>query len=217
MGSRGAKLVKDSVGVKVDNKTSNKDKPLTLKDTKDADSLREKMLSSPSIGDVKDYVWRATMNYVQSMRAFTLNQKLRDGKDLEPGEANRVQKMDKAMRPLPTSLKLYRFDDMEFFNSLGLSAATAQRFFSTHNPTDPKTLIGKKFTKKDYTSTSYSIDKNLFTNRKVMLNMVATKGTKAIVTTNDSESEIILGRGTKFTVKNARMDNGQLLIDVEAK
>lgn len=51
-------------------------------------------------------------------------------------------------------------------------------------------------------STSGNSSLNVFSNNPVRLEIKVPKGTKALVTKNFMESEVILGRGTKYTIES---------------
>lgn len=56
--------------------------------------------------------------------------------------------------------------------------------------------------------------KNVFTGRPIKLNITAKKGTKAIITNNAMESEIVLGRNQKWKFTGVKQNGKRLEIDV---
>lgn len=60
------------------------------------------------------------------------------------------------------------------------------------------------FQEKGFMSTSYNKDKNVFTSRKVQIELKVPKGYNMYVTDNVNESEVILKRNTKYRVENFR-------------
>ncbi len=63
-----------------------------------------------------------------------------------------------------------------------------------------------------FTSTSYDIKKNVFTDRKCLLQIYADKGTDALVTCNHGESEIIFNAGVKMRILDADLTNNDHVI-----
>ena len=58
----------------------------------------------------------------------------------------------------------------------------------------------KSYSDPGYCSVSAIEKKNVFQMRKVQIKIRAKEGTNAFITTNSSESEIILGRNQKFNI-----------------
>lgn len=76
---------------------------------------------------------------------------------------------------------------------------------------------GKEFTFDSFTSVSYDIEENVFTNREVQMEIYAPKGLTAMYTKNHDESEVVLQRGTSFKIIGFEYtDNGKLKMIVEA-
>lgn len=68
---------------------------------------------------------------------------------------------------------------------------------------------GLVYTEKGFLSTSAVMDKNVMTRRTVMLNIKIPKGTNCYITTNNKESEIILGKNTNLKIVNSRIENNR--------
>ena len=136
-----------------------------------------------------------------------------------------IEKIDSGMRPLVDSFKLYRYVDGD---SLGMMLDDSRINNRTINGLIRDLESGRRdirdlsaalqntdYTHKAYTSTTYLASHGTYESRRVMLNIVATKGTPGIITANHREHEILLGRGLKYTFTGGvHIVNGQLVIDV---
>ena len=58
------------------------------------------------------------------------------------------------------------------------------------------------------------MSRNVFTGRPIKLNVTLKKGTKALITTNAAESEIVLGRNQIWKFTGVRQTGGRMEIDV---
>lgn len=161
--------------------------------------------------------------YVKTSKSFNINAYLRSGMTSvhDPSgnsqwehlgyttrdAARAVRQIDAGMKALPESIRLTRF--------VGGSALGA----ILGNPRITSTNIGRiiqsiktpqgaakfaaalraaDYTEDAYTSTTYLQTHPSFDTRQLRLNVVARKGTKAIVTSNHAENEVLLGRGVKY-------------------
>lgn len=75
---------------------------------------------------------------------------------------------------------------------------------------------GKEFTFDSFTSVSYNADANLFSHKFVEMEIYAQKGIEALYTINDSESEIVLQRGTKFKMVGVTYEDRKVKLIIEA-
>ena len=180
--------------------------------------------------------------YVNTGKSFNINAYLlSDGKTYysehtdwsnyidEAWIKNAIKKIDSGMKPLSQSLNVGRFVDSQALGKmLGMhlsnagfknllnkleSNKEAQKNFST-------LLKGIDYTHKAYTSTVYTMNHPSYGDKDVMFNIVAKKGTDAIITANHAEKEILFGRNAKYNftgkwrTKTTQSGKKQLVIDV---
>lgn len=184
--------------------------------------------------------------YVKTSKSFNINAYLRsDGQSVYDASGNSqwehfgyttrdaaraVRQIDAGMKPLPYSVKLTRFVGGSALGAIlgnpKITAANIGRIIqSIKTPQGAAkfaaALRAADYTEKAYTSTTYLQTHPSFDTRQLRFNIVARAGTKAIVTSNHAESEILLGRGVhyRFTggFRVVRTSKGieQLEIDVE--
>ena len=142
-----------------------------------------------------------------------------------------IATIDRGMKGLPRDTKLTRFvygdqlgamlGNTSINNSTIDSLITALKSGNTSAVASFRSnLKNANYTHKAYTSTTYVQKHPAFDQRDVRLNLVARKGTKAIVTNNHAEHEILLGRGQKynftgnFRVQTTAAGVDQLVLDV---
>lgn len=182
--------------------------------------------------------------YVGTSKSYNINQYLlTDGKSIKAkgsqwdtlgftkADARKtIKDMDTGMKPLPDNFILNRFVyPAQLQQMLGghftdtnmgsiiaaLKSGDASMVQMFNN-----LLKGAKYTHKAYTSTTYLDNHPSFDMRQIRLRGVARKGTKAIVTNNHQETEIILGRKTNYhftghwEVKRTSKGVEQLILDV---
>lgn len=183
--------------------------------------------------------------YVNTGKSFCINTYLMtDGKTYDaPGTdwggliserwvQDAIKQIDSGMRPLPEDVKVARFmTGSGLGKMLGMDGLTDRniRMFIRKLERDPSAaadfkegLRGTSYTHKAYTSTTYSGTHGSYGENPVRLNIIASKGTPAIITANRREHEILLGRGQKydfsrasFRVETLPSGKKQLVIDVK--
>lgn len=152
--------------------------------------------------------------YVQTGHSFTINDLLRDLKDkkldidnLPERERNNVKAMDKFMRPLSEDVTLHRFITPEALETItnmkGLFSGSEEQILENLR----KNLVGGSLQDAGFASSSYDPAANVFTSRGVMIRVQARKGTKAIVTANHTESEVVLHRNAKMDIINVSRED----------
>lgn len=181
--------------------------------------------------------------YVNTSKAFNINAYLNsNGATIDTPDSqwqhlgytkrmvkNDIAKIDAGMKPLSQSVAVTRFVDGDALGKMigdsSINNKTVDSLISTlsRNSADLNSfgtvLKNTDYTHKGYTSTTYVDSHGTFDSRAVRLNMVLTKGSKAIVTNNHAESEILSARGSKYNFTgNVRVVNtgkrDQLVIDV---
>ena len=184
--------------------------------------------------------------YVNTSKAFNINAYLRSGGTSihDPSgnsqweylgyttadAARAIAHIDRGMKPLPESIKLTRFVGGDALGSMlgnpRINKNNVGRIIqSLKTPAGrakfAAALAAADYTEDAYTSTTYLQSHPAFENRQLRLNIVARKGTKAIVTNNHAENEILLGHGAKyrftggFRIRTTSQGVEQLEIDVE--
>jgi 8-oxo-dGTP pyrophosphatase MutT (NUDIX family) len=179
-----------------------------------ASEMRSKMMGC-SEEEAAKKAGEATEGYTGSIAAMNLNKELRKANpNLDDWQKERVQMLDGAMSDLPQDVSLVRGAMKPYAKeTLGLKGTETEKQLT-------KKLVGKEFTEQAYMSTSYDEKANRNSWNDVIMNITAKAGTKALVTTNDEESEVILGRGTRYKVTGVHAQEGgvngsQIVLDVE--
>ena len=168
-------------------------------------------------GKVKSEIWsRADINtyedYVQTSDSFRINQHLYEG---EYGTNKKLDdKVDRiteliSRTKLKEDTQLVRlsgvnyletvYDDVGIKNPFGSKDI---RDFDLDEAADRlnAALAGKTTKHKSFTSVSYDVNKNVFTNRPILMEIYAEKGVEALYTVNYTESELVLQRDTEFEI-----------------
>lgn len=184
--------------------------------------------------------------YVNTSKAFNINAYLRSGgRSIHDPSGNSqweylgyttadaaraVARIDRGMKPLPENVRLTRFVGGDALGSMlgnpRINASNIGRIIqSIKTPQGAAkfaaALRAADYTEQAYTSTTYLQTHPAFDTRQLRINIVARKGTKAIVTSNHAENEVLLGRGMKYNFTGdfrvVRTPKGveQLEIDVE--
>lgn len=119
-----------------------------------------------------------------------------------------IMKMDKGMKPLPEAIRAYKYADgaalgrMLGDSNIGNGNIQALMTVLQNDPVaaaDFTTrLQNTEYTHKGYTSMSYVPQHSTYDSMPVRLDFVARQGTKAIVTNNTPEHEIIGHRDAKY-------------------
>lgn len=182
--------------------------------------------------------------YVNTGKSFCINtylntdgetykapSKLTDWGDLisESWVKDAIQKIDSGMKPLSRDIAVSRFLDADGFKAMtgiDVNSRNMWRFLNKleSNPgakADFETVLrDTDYTQKAYTSTTYAKTHGTYGENPVKLNIIARKGTPAIITNNHAESEILIGRnrkyrfGDSFRVTTLPSGKKQLVLDV---
>lgn len=172
--------------------------------------------------NVTDAEWQGINGgYVRTPNSFRINEKLRNNpgakiEDLfkDPFDLRTVRDLDSAINKntLNQNVLLTRNVGLDYLMStLNLSPNDIQDIYNQIGNTNSYELMlktlndrfkNKKVIEDAFLSTSCNSSLNVFSNNPVRLEIKAPKGTKALVTKNFMESEVILGRGTKYTIES---------------
>lgn len=184
--------------------------------------------------------------YVKTSKSFNINAYLRsDRRSIHDATGNSqwenlgytnadaaraVRQIDAGMKPLPYNINLTRFVGGGALGAIlgnpRITSTNVGRIISSiKTPAGAAqfaaALRAADYTEKAYTSTTYLQTHPSFDTRQIRFNIVATKGTPAIATSNHAENEILLGRGVHyrftggFRVRRTSKGVEQLEIDVE--
>lgn len=139
---------------------------------------------------------------------------------------NAIRQMDSGMKPLTRDIRTARFMSAEAASKMlgvDLNSRTIEALESNAGARSAfrDVLKNVDYTHKAYTSTTYTGTHGSYEENPVKLNIVARKGTNAIITANHREHEIILGRDSHynfsrngFHVETLPSGKKQLVIDV---
>ena len=159
--------------------------------------------------------------YVNCSKSFDINYYLATGKVGSPQSTwthgglytlgdikNDIAKMDSGMKPLPDAVKGYKYADGDALGRmLGMDSLTQSNVKNLINTLETSNsarqdfenkLKGTSYTHKGYTSVSYLPQHSTYDSLPVRLDFKMNKGTKAIVTNNTPEHEIIGNRNSKY-------------------
>jgi hypothetical protein len=165
-------------------------------------------------------------DYVNTSQAYIVNRFLRNGGDMADAHKatpnwswitradvqRTIRRMDGQMRPLPRNIEGVRFVGPDFLRLLGMSPTVSA---AAVKHVQQRIQAGKDtFSDNAYTSFSTDTSANVFTAKAIRLNYKISKGTKAIMTANKTESEGVLARGTKQRMTGVRWKHGKLEIDI---
>lgn len=149
--------------------------------------------------------------YVGTGNSFKINRRLRNG---QPPESERdkdtIETMDKHMKPAPEDIVVTRKIGDSFFTSIGMTDTDFTSEGATQEQLDA--MVGKVYSNKGYTSTSYSQNVDFFSTRPVTMTINVPKGAKMLVSPNRTpegridENEIVLARGTSMKIKAVRVN-----------
>ena len=185
--------------------------------------------------DITEEQWKDTETYIGTADAFYINHALRTYPELSIREAmenymgggfftqeqiDNVEKLQELIQnhELEYDVTLIRnVDELK-----ALAGLDIEELIYSFNDADTQKvlskLIGETIIEDGLMSTSGREEENFFTRRDIEMVIDAPKGTKALITRNAEESEIILPRGTQFELigfdreLNKKSGHAQLVI-----
>lgn len=160
--------------------------------------------------------------YINSSNARKLNKLLREGSDLpkdyqeisntlsEVIKKNSVQK-DIVVTRYVSRDALESIAGIAFPKGPGLLSGKegVERYWTDIEKLKENIKVGHTYVEKGFLSTSGVSDKNVMSDKAIQLMIKVPKGTNAYITTNDRESEIIFGIGTKLEIVNVNVENNK--------
>lgn len=137
-----------------------------------------------------------------------MNYKLDTGQRLTAKEQRMLDGMEQMQQPLAHDTTLYRGAHKNVLESLGIQN------YDTLSPSQLKqALVGKEWTTKSLSSTSYDYNSSPFLSgplaggREVIMNISAAKGTK-VTRVNPSQAEVVVARNTNWRIVDAKFTGG---------
>ena len=104
----------------------------------------------------------------------------------------------------PYNIKGFRKVNLDWVSNFIKNADIPKTYDSIQDVSDAlNSIIGHKYEELGYSSISVNPNMNVFSNRRVRLDIEIPKGSNAYLTMNVQESELIMGRGTIFELKES--------------
>lgn len=104
----------------------------------------------------------------------------------------------------PYNIKGFRKVNLDWVSNFIKNADIPKTYDSIQDVSDAlNSIIGHQYEELAYSSISVNPNMNVFSNRIVQLDIEIPKGSNAYLTTNVQESELIMGRGTIFELKES--------------
>ena len=104
----------------------------------------------------------------------------------------------------PYNIKGFRKVNLDWVSNFIKNADIPKTYDSIQDVSDAlNSIIGHKYEELGYSSISINPNMNVFSNRRVQLDIEIPKGSNAYLTMNVQESELIMGRGTIFELKES--------------
>lgn len=152
--------------------------------------------------------------YVATANSFFINEKLRTDKPLSDRDKKIVDALDSLINTnkLKDNYIFYRNVRTDFIEAT-FGVVPSKNISETIDEIKQTNIAS--YSDKGFTSVSAIKTENVFKNRPIHLEIRAKKGTKAIVTSNFEESEIILGRNQKMNLIDILEENEKIKFIVE--
>lgn len=152
--------------------------------------------------------------YVATANSFFINEKLRTDKPLSDRDKKIVDALDSLINTnkLKDNYIFYRNVRNDFIEAT-FGVVPSKNISETIDEIKQTNIAS--YSDKGFTSVSAIKTENVFKNRPIHLEIRAKKGTKAIVTSNFEESEIILGRNQKMNLIDILEENEKIKFIVE--
>ena len=163
------------------------------------------------IGGLHKQNSEVTKGYVNSTLARRINSALRNDQSLNEESKEVVKRLDANMEKTTKDMIVYREVGID---SLVEQMAKVKPETNTFNALK-KALVGKSFTDKGYYSSYYEKTNNQYDN--TVLETRVRKGTPAILTSNDKEKEVILGRNGVYKILDVNQTDDGFHIIVERR
>ena len=158
-----------------------------------------------------------TAGYAANESSYAINDLLRQDKDISQYKQT-IDKLDNNMEKVTKPLTVYRTVNDGFLKNSTFIKDGRQFELDPQMTYEQikQALSGAQFVDKAYMSTSYQ---EPISHGNILMRINA-KGSKALLTSNDDEREIILGRNQKWKITNFKRENendswSRYIIDIE--
>lgn len=148
------------------------------------------------------------MGYIATGNSFDINRAFRNKEPNLLREVDLItsKTLDEVIKSnkTPYNIKGFRKVNLDWVSNFIKNADIPKTYDSIQDVSDAlNSIIGHKYEELGYSSISVNPNMNVFSNRRVQLDIEIPKGSNAYLTMNVQESELIMGRGTIFELKES--------------
>lgn len=193
------------------------------------DELDEFMKCAGKISsEQRRIIYDGINGYVATSNSFGINRYLRTGDKSALFNVEKsiktIEELEKVIRDNRASkdIILHRFVGDEYIDHFNMINSFDDAFYTVDD--DLKEVFVKEFNAcfagenevfDGFTSTSWDVEKNVFTDRPIKLTIHVPKGSNLYMTNNDIESEVILNKGANVKIIGAKLDGDVFNIFME--
>lgn len=146
--------------------------------------------------------------YIATVNSFDINKAFRNREPNLLREVDLItsKTLDEVIKSnkTPYNIKGFRKVNLDWVSNFIKNADIPKTYDSIQDVSDAlNSIIGHKYEELGYSSISVNPNMNVFSNRRVQLDIEIPKGSNAYLTMNVQESELIMGRGTIFELKES--------------
>lgn len=146
--------------------------------------------------------------YIATGNSFDINEAFRNREPNLLREVDLItsKTLDEVIKSnkTPYNIKGFRKVNLDWVSNFIKNADIPKTYDSIQDVSDAlNSIIGHKYEELGYSSISVNPNMNVFSNRRVQLDIEIPKGSNAYLTMNVQESELIMGRGTIFELKES--------------
>lgn len=181
------------------------------KDRQIAASKQEATERTTGIGGLHKQDAEATKGYTNSTLARRLNSALREGQKVDGENKEVMDRLDSNMENTTQDMTVYREVGIDSLVELMAKVKPRANTFEALQ----EALTGKSFTDKGFYSAYYEKTDNEYDD--TILETRVRKGTPAILTSNEKEKEVILGRNGTYKILQVGRKDGKFHVIVERK
>lgn len=146
--------------------------------------------------------------YIATGNSFDINKAFRNREPNLSREVDLItsKTLDEVIKSnkTPYNIKGFRKVNLDWVSNFIKNADIPKTYDSIQDVSNAlNSIIGHKYEELGYSSISVNPNMNVFSNRRVQLDIEIPKGSNAYLTMNVQESELIMGRGTIFELKES--------------
>nr|DAT02208.1 MAG TPA: minor capsid protein [Caudoviricetes sp.] len=146
--------------------------------------------------------------YIATGNSFDINKAFRNKEPNLLREVDLItsETLDEVIKSnkLPYNIKGFRKVNLDWVSNFIKNADIPKTYDSIQDVSNAlNSIIGHQYEELGYSSISVNPKMNVFSNRRVQLDIEIPKGSNAYLTLNVQESELIMGRGTIFELKDS--------------